>query len=115
MADSWWNVITSPFKILCGRGTFWLSIAVHAVNGSSYGGQFIGESVMADLSDYDEFLYGDRAEGMLGVIATLGPKIVLVVCFVIPLAAVATAGFRDSIWPEATMQNSASGVRVCEE
>lgn len=112
---SWWNALTSPFYIVCGKGSLWLTAVISAVNGSAFGGQFIGESVMADLSDYDEFLYGDRAEGMLAVIATLGPKMVLVVCFVIPLATVAAAGFRDSVWPETTLQNKAAGLRVCEE
>jgi hypothetical protein len=112
---SWWNALTGPFRIFCGKGSLWLTIIFSAINGSAFGGQFIGESVMADLSDYDEFLYGDRAEGMLGVIATLGPKMVLVVCFVIPLASVATAGFRDSVWPEETLQNAAAGLRACEE
>merc|ERR1719331_302974 len=112
---SWWNVLTGPFRIFCGKGSLWLTIVLSALNGSAFGGQFIGESVMADLSDYDEFLYGDRAEGMLGVIATLGPKMVLVVCFVVPLAAVATVGFRDSIWPEETVNNFEAGLRPCEE
>eukprot|EP00929_Paragymnodinium_shiwhaense_P101441 TRINITY_DN64533_c0_g1_i2.p1 TRINITY_DN64533_c0_g1~~TRINITY_DN64533_c0_g1_i2.p1 ORF type:complete len:702 (-),score=53.32 TRINITY_DN64533_c0_g1_i2:146-2251(-) len=103
---SWWNVLTAPFRIFCGKGSLGLTAALSAMNGSAFGGQFIGESVMADLSDYDEFLYGDRAEGMLGVIATLGPKMVLVVCFVVPLAAIATLGFQDSVWPEETLANA---------
>eukprot|EP00928_Gymnodinium_smaydae_P070248 TRINITY_DN54133_c0_g1_i1.p1 TRINITY_DN54133_c0_g1~~TRINITY_DN54133_c0_g1_i1.p1 ORF type:complete len:831 (+),score=171.70 TRINITY_DN54133_c0_g1_i1:76-2568(+) len=112
---SWWNALTAPLRIMCGKGNLGLSIALSAINGSAFGGQFIGESVMADLSDYDEFLYGDRAEGMLGVIATLGPKMVLTVCFVIPLATIASAGFRESIWPAETIDNFASGLVPCVE
>lgn len=112
---SWFNVVTAPLRIFCGKGSLWLTISFSALNGSAFGGQFLGESVMADLSDYDEFLYGDRSEGMLGVVATLGPKMVLVLCSVVPLAAIATADFRDSVWSPEMLENDAAGKRACAE
>ena len=59
------------------------------------GGQFLANSVVADVIDYDEFLNGSRSEASFSVFATLIPKFVSIPASAIPIAILASIGFKD--------------------
>jgi MFS/sugar transport protein len=61
------------------------------------GGQFLVNTIMSDVIDYDEFLNGGRSEGAFSVFATLIPKFVAIPASAIPLALINLLGFRQPI------------------
>jgi Na+/melibiose symporter-like transporter len=61
------------------------------------GGQFLVNTIMSDVIDYDEFLNGSRSEGAFSVFATLIPKFVAIPASAIPLALINLLGFRQPI------------------
>lgn len=87
------NAMTNLMFFLIGKGDSWLVIAAGALNGIPVGGQFLVNTIMADVIDYDEFLNGSRSEAAFSVFATLIPKFVAIPASAIPLAIINLLGF----------------------
>lgn len=91
------------------RGRTRLTIAIMAVNGVAIGGQFLTNSILADVIDYDEFLHGARSEASFSVFATIIPKFLSIPASAIPLACVNSLGFTPPI--DGVSQPQAARVR----
>jgi len=96
----WYNVInvfTNILFIFASEGDPFLSIFISGLNGVAVGGQFLINSILADVIDYDEFLNGTRSEGAFSVFATLIPKFVSIPASAIPLAVINMLGFDKDL------------------
>ncbi|CAD7697159.1 unnamed protein product [Ostreobium quekettii] len=91
------NVFTNLLFFIPAEGDPGQTIAVMMLNGIPVGGQFLTNSVLADVIDYDEFLNGSRSEGSFSVFATLIPKFVAIPASALPLAVVNLLGFEPPI------------------
>jgi len=91
------------------RGRTRLTIAIMAINGVAIGGQFLTNSILADVIDYDEFLHGARSEASFSVFATIIPKFLSIPASAIPLACVNSLGFTPPI--DGVSQPQAARVR----
>ena len=80
-----------------GAGDWELAISIMAINGFPVGGQFLINSILSDVIDYDEFLNGSRSEGSFSVFATLIPKFVSIPAGALPLAIIYVLDFRAPI------------------
>lgn len=100
------NAMTNLMFFRIGRGDSWLVIAAGALNGIPVGGQFLVNTIMADVIDYDEFLNGCRSEAAFSVFATLIPKFVAIPASAIPLAIINLLGFDPPVDGIAQPQNS---------
>lgn len=90
-----WNAVTCPFFAVCGNNKA-AAYVVAALNGSAFGGQFLLDSIVNDVAEYDTMLHGDSIEGCLVAIQTFVPKIVLVASMSLPFAFIAAMGFKSS-------------------
>jgi Na+/melibiose symporter-like transporter len=90
-----WNAVTCPFFAACGTNKT-AAYVVAAFNGSAFGGQFLLDSIVNDVAEYDTMLHGDSIEGCLVAIQTFVPKIVLVASMSLPFAVIAAMGFKGS-------------------
>ena len=90
-----WNAITCPFFAFCGTSTN-AAFLVGALNGSAVGGQFLLDSIVNDVAEYDTMLHGDSIEGSFVAIQTFVPKIVLVASMSLPFAIIVAMGFKPS-------------------
>lgn len=96
----WYNAANAFSNILFlvpGAGDWELAISIMAINGFPVGGQFLINSILSDVIDYDEFLNGSRSEGSFSVFATLIPKFVSIPAGALPLAIIYILGFRAPI------------------
>ena len=91
------------------RGRTRLTIAIMALNGAAVGGQFLTNSILADVIDYDEFLHGARSEASFSVFATIIPKFLSIPASAIPLAIVNSLGFAPPV--DGVSQPQAASVR----
>ncbi|KAK9815554.1 hypothetical protein WJX72_005656 [[Myrmecia] bisecta] len=95
-----YNLLTAIFVVLFfipTEGDPAATIAIMVVNGIPVGGQFLINSILADVIDYDEFLNGTRSEGAFSVFATLIPKFVAIPASALPLALINLMGFHPPI------------------
>mmetsp|Transcript_30479 Transcript_30479/g.68364 ORF Transcript_30479/g.68364 Transcript_30479/m.68364 type:complete len:766 (+) Transcript_30479:125-2422(+) len=90
-----WNAVTCPFFALCGTNRA-AAFFVAFLNGSALGGQFLLDSIVNDVVEYDTMLHGDSIEGSFVAIQTFVPKIVLVAAMSLPFAIIAACGFEAS-------------------
>jgi len=91
------NVLTNLLLFVPQEGQTRLMILIAGANGIPVGGQFLINSILADVIDYDEFLHGSRSEGSYSVFATLIPKFVAIPASAIPLALINSIGFRGPV------------------
>lgn len=91
------SVVTNLLFFIPEEGDPIQTILVMIVNGIPVGGQFLTNSVLADVIDYDEFLNGSRSEGSFSVFATLIPKFVAIPASALPLAIINILGFKAPI------------------
>ena len=91
------NAISNILFLVPGSGDWELAIGIMAINGFPVGGQFLINSILSDVIDYDEFLNGSRSEGSFSVFATLIPKFVSIPAGALPLAIIYMLGFRAPI------------------
>ena len=101
------NLVTNSAFIFLGEGDWVALVICTFFNGFPMGGNFIADSLVADVIDYDEFLNGTRNEGGFSVFATFLPKIVSIPASAIPIAIMAALGFRASEGGVAQPQNAA--------
>ena len=57
------TAVTNGLFVIIGQGDPKLTIMLAVLNGMPSGAQFLTDSIVADVIDYDEFLTGERAEG----------------------------------------------------
>lgn len=72
-------------------------LQIFMIDGLLAGGQFLVNTIMSDVIDYDEFLNGSRSEGAFSVFATLIPKFVAIPASAIPLALINVLGFIQPV------------------
>uniref|UniRef100_A0A061RIR5 Uncharacterized protein n=1 Tax=Tetraselmis sp. GSL018 TaxID=582737 RepID=A0A061RIR5_9CHLO len=102
------NVVSNALLFIPGEGQNLALICIAAVNGIPIGGQFLVSSVLSDIIDYDEFLYGVRNEGIFSVYATLIPKFVAIPASAVPLAVLNLLGFKEPV--DGTTQQQSEAV-----
>jgi len=75
---------------------------------------FLIDAVLADMIDYDQFLHGDRLEGIFGTTAFFVPKLVAAFANAFPLAIFYTAGFEAPLngCDDLEASSNASGAKV---
>eukprot|EP00479_Gromia_sphaerica_P010222 TRINITY_DN4622_c0_g1_i1.p1 TRINITY_DN4622_c0_g1~~TRINITY_DN4622_c0_g1_i1.p1 ORF type:complete len:294 (+),score=29.06 TRINITY_DN4622_c0_g1_i1:242-1123(+) len=88
------NSLTNFMYVFVGRNNYVATIIITLFNGIPVGGQFLIESVLADVIDYDEFLHYSRTEGAFTVFATFIPKLVSIPAQALPLAIISAIGFQ---------------------
>eukprot|EP01084_Bolivina_argentea_P311759 539678_1 len=87
------NVITNlMFVFVPERGLYYLYVCM-IFNGIPTGGQFLINSILADVIDYDEFLNYKRNEGQFTVFASFVPKIIAIPCQSFPLVGMFILGY----------------------
>lgn len=99
------NAATNLVFFAIGEGDAWYIVAAGALNGIPVGGQFLVNTIMSDVIDYDEFLNGARCEAAFSVFATLIPKFVAIPASAVPLAIINLLGFRQPVDGVAQPQN----------
>lgn len=87
------NAMTNIAFILVDRGNPTLCVLFVFFNGLPLGAQFLTDSIVADVIDYDEFQTGVRSEGRFTIGQSLLPKIVSVPAATIPLTILVFLGF----------------------
>ena len=61
-------------------------IVFAGINGFPIGAKFLGESILADIIDYDEFITGTRSEATYTMFKSFLPKICAIPASAIPIA-----------------------------
>ena len=93
MAQSMYNGISNLLLLMPLAGRFGLAMAFFLINAFAFGGQFLMDSTLADIIEYDQFLYGDRVDGMFASTAYFLPKAVGAFANAIPLTLMYSSGF----------------------
>ena len=109
------NSLTNVLFLIPKEGDPIYIIIMMFINGLPAGGQFLPESILADVIDYDEFLNGCRSEGAFSVFSTLIPKLVAIPAGAIPLAVVYALGFIMPVCGIAQYQPASvrTAIRFC--
>ena len=68
------------------EGDIILCIIFAGINGFPIGAKFLGESILADIIDYDEFITGTRSEATYTMFKSFLPKICAIPASAIPIA-----------------------------
>ncbi|KAJ9450701.1 putative xylose-proton symporter [Diplonema papillatum] len=84
---------TNAIFVFVGAGDPIFMSLLAAVNGIPVGAQFLTETIVADIIDYDELLTGRRAEAKFMVFQTFIPKIVSIPAQTVPLALLSAFNF----------------------
>jgi Na+/melibiose symporter-like transporter len=87
------NSVTALLFVAVDEGDPVLCVLVVFLNGIPLGAQFLTESIVADVIDYDEFLTGVRSEGRFTIGQSLLPKMVSVPAGTVPLTLLVLLGF----------------------
>ena len=87
------NAVTNSLFVFVARGSPMTTTLLAFINGLPMGAQFLTDSILADVIDYDELLTGTRSEGRFTIFQTFIPKIVSIPAQAIPLSLVAALGF----------------------
>jgi len=95
MGFSLYNGFSNLLLLLPLVKSYTLTTLICCVNSFAFGGQFLTDSTLADIIDYDQFLYGDRVDGMFASTAYFVPKVVGAFASAFPLTLIYTAGFVD--------------------
>mmetsp|Transcript_2365 Transcript_2365/g.7173 ORF Transcript_2365/g.7173 Transcript_2365/m.7173 type:complete len:1068 (-) Transcript_2365:351-3554(-) len=88
------NALTNIAFVMVGEGDPVLCVIFVFFNGLPLGAQFLTDSIVADVIDYDEFLTGVRSEGRFTIGQSLLPKIVSVPAATVPLTLLVFLGFN---------------------
>lgn len=91
------TAVTNGLFVFIGRGDPKMCMGLAVLNGFPSGAQFLTDSVVADVIDYDEFLTGTRSEARFTIFQTFIPKIVSIPAQAIPLALLTAFGFRPPV------------------
>lgn len=75
-----------------GEGQVVLCIIMSVINGAPIGAKFLGDSILADVIDYDEYLTGTRSEATYTMFKGFLPKIAAIPASAIPLVLMSTFG-----------------------
>lgn len=97
LAFNLFTALTNGMFVIIGRGDPKMTIGLAVLNGLPSGAQFLTDSIVADVIDYDEFLTGERAEGRFTIFQTFIPKIVSVPAQAVPLALLSFFGFVSPV------------------
>lgn len=87
------NSVTNALFVFAGAGDPRLCTLFAIINGIPAGAQFLTDSIVADVIDYDELHTGLRSEGRFTIFQTFIPKIVSIPAQAIPLALLSYVGF----------------------
>jgi len=87
------NAVTNLLFVAVNQGDPVLCVIVVFINGIPLGAQFLTDSIVADVIDYDELLTGVRSEGRFTIGQSLLPKIVSVPAATVPFTILVLLGF----------------------
>ena len=90
------SIVTCSFFMAVGEGSFAMFITLSVLNAFPAGGAYLNDVFLSDIIDYDEFISGQRNEGLYTVFATFIPKIVSIFAQSIPLTILGIIGFVSS-------------------
>jgi len=91
------NALLNILFIIPEEGWPGTTILLFTLNGIPLGGQFLVQSILADVITYDEFLNGCRSEGIFSVFQSLIPKFVAIPASALPLAIINMLGFLPPV------------------
>eukprot|EP00755_Sulcionema_specki_P021180 Sspe_Gene.73698::Locus_44714_Transcript_1_1_Confidence_1.000_Length_3688::g.73698::m.73698 len=87
------TAITNGVFIFVGAGDPIFMCVLAAMNGIPAGAQFLTDSIVADVIDYDELLTGVRSEARFTIFQTFLPKMVSIPAQTIPISLLSVFGF----------------------
>eukprot|EP01064_Diplonema_japonicum_P014020 TRINITY_DN2153_c0_g3_i2.p1 TRINITY_DN2153_c0_g3~~TRINITY_DN2153_c0_g3_i2.p1 ORF type:complete len:942 (+),score=226.61 TRINITY_DN2153_c0_g3_i2:4526-7351(+) len=87
------TAVTNGIFVFVGAGDPIFMCVLAAVNGIPVGAQWLTESIVADVIDYDELLTGRRNEGKFMIFQTFIPKVVSIPAQTIPIGLLSVFGF----------------------
>jgi len=90
------SIVTFSLFLICYEGSFTLLIVLSILNSVPAGGAYLNDVFVSDIIDYDEFITGQRNEGLYTVFSTFIPKIVSIFAQSIPLTILGIIGFVSS-------------------
>ena len=91
--QSLYNGLTNLLFLVVPKGNLMLTAVFVVINAFAFGGQFLMDSTLADIIEYDAMLYGERLDGMFASTAYFVPKCVGAFANALPLTIIYTAGF----------------------
>jgi len=86
---------TEVMKLFIQDGQVFFALVVFGLATLPHGGKFLGDVIMTDIIDYDEFLTGTRNEATYFMFKSFIPKIILIPAAAIPLALLRSFGYLE--------------------
>mmetsp|Transcript_103383 Transcript_103383/g.301639 ORF Transcript_103383/g.301639 Transcript_103383/m.301639 type:complete len:390 (+) Transcript_103383:3-1172(+) len=86
---------TEVLKLFIQSGQVFFALTVFGLATLPHGGKFLGDVIMTDIIDYDEFLTGTRNEATYFMFKSFIPKIILIPAAAIPLALLRAFGYLE--------------------
>merc|ERR1719440_828235 len=90
------GIATLGFLFL-GEGAYAGLFAMAFLNGFPLGAEFLNDSILADIVDYDEFLTANRKEATYFMAKSFIPKVVQIPAAVLPIAFMPAVGYIQPI------------------
>eukprot|EP01059_Diplonema_ambulator_P005950 TRINITY_DN15713_c0_g1_i1.p1 TRINITY_DN15713_c0_g1~~TRINITY_DN15713_c0_g1_i1.p1 ORF type:complete len:460 (+),score=33.20 TRINITY_DN15713_c0_g1_i1:88-1380(+) len=87
------TAVTHCLFVFATEGDTARAVVLAFVNGLPMGGDFLTQSIVADITDYDEFRTGLRNEGRFTIFQIFIPKLVGIPSQILPLALLSAWGF----------------------
>ena len=101
---SWTEYILTHYRgvfclvfLLPLANNYTLMTAFVLLNAFAFGGQFLMDSTLADVIDYDQMLYGERLDGIFASTAYFVPKAVGAFASALPLTIIYSVGFVEPL------------------
>merc|ERR1719440_2562335 len=90
------GIATLGFLFL-GEGAYAGLFAMAFLNGFPLGAEFLNDSILADIVDYDEFLTANRKEATYFMAKSFIPKVVQIPAAVLPIAFLPSVGYIQPV------------------
>ena len=95
--QSLYNGLSNLVFLLPLANNYTLMTAFVLLNAFAFGGQFLMDSTLADVIDYDQMLYGERLDGIFASTAYFVPKAVGAFASALPLTIIYSVGFVEPL------------------
>ena len=79
------SIVVFSFFLMCDKGSMGMLIFVSSLCSIPAGGAYLNDVFISDIIDYDEFICGQRNEGVFTVFSGFIPKVVSIFAQSIPL------------------------------
>jgi Na+/melibiose symporter-like transporter len=109
------NAVTNSLLVFVGKGQIIPLLVILFINGLPMGAQFLSDSILSDVIDYDEFLTGKRNEATYTMFRSFLPKMAAIPASVLPLAFLPATGYLPPVNGMVVQQPLATHwyVRIC--